>query len=121
MSALPLLEYGESLAARKEKGWREKAPSNAAKLRALLADGQWHDMAELQAVAGYRYGARKLEIERGQDGGPPLLIEKEPVDGDSSHWRYRAAGPAPAYVAPPECVRPKCQACGQEVPAEVTP
>ena len=104
MSALPLLEYGESLAQRQEKGWRQKAPTNAAKLRALLADYRWHDMREMQEAAGFRYGARLLELKR------------EPVDGDSSRWRYRLIGEGKPYEAPPACVRPKCAACGQEVP-----
>ncbi len=77
------------------------APHSA--LRALLADGQWHGMDELRRVAGWRYGSRKLELERGEDGGPPCTIEARRIPGSTSAWQYRLKlGPATSQrVAPP--------------------
>ena len=54
-----------------------KPPTKCERLRALLLNGAWHHMAELQAVAGWRYGARLRdlrlagfdhEVERRADG-----------------------------------------------------
>lgn len=88
--------------------WTEKAPSNQKKLRALLADGAWHHMQELQDVAGWRYGARLWEIKRGEDGGPQLDIEKMAVLGRDDEWLYRATPakeqkPQPALSTCPHC------------------
>ncbi len=57
-------------------------------LRSLLADGRWHGMAELQDVAGYRYGGRVHEVRRGDDGRPPLTVEAK--RGARNEWQYRA-------------------------------
>lgn len=70
--------------------WQRKSGTNCSRLRELLADGQWHHMDVLRTVAGWRYGARALELRTGQDGGPPLLIEKRCVGADE--WEYRCAG-----------------------------
>lgn len=34
------------------------------RIRAFLADGQWHSWRQLRAVGGVRYGARLLELRR---------------------------------------------------------
>jgi len=31
-------------------------------IRALLSDGRWHSMAEMERVGGMRYGARLFEL-----------------------------------------------------------
>lgn len=46
--------------------------TNCSRLRALLSDGAWHSMRELQEVAGWRYGGRLHELKHGKDGGPPM-------------------------------------------------
>lgn len=46
--------------------------TNCSRLRALLLDGAWHSMRELQEVAGWRYGGRLHELKHGKDGGPPV-------------------------------------------------
>jgi hypothetical protein len=116
-AGLPLLDYGEHA---KPKGWKAAAPTRCERLRALLASGQWRSHAEMTAAGGARFGARLLELRRGQDGGTPLEVESRIVGDDDRRVEYRLVGEAPAYVAPPACVRPQCPACGQPVP-EVTP
>ncbi len=61
-------------------------------LRRVLDDGRWHSNVELAASVGQRFGARLMEIRRGEDGGPPLDVVKERVNGEGSVWRYRSAG-----------------------------
>lgn len=116
MSGLPLLEYGEHNA---KKGWKAAAPTRCQRLRALLASGEWKSHAEMTAAGGARFGARVLELRRGADGLPPLAIETRMAGDDDRATEYRCTGEGPAYEAPPACVRPKCAACGQEMPAEV--
>lgn len=79
-----------------------RARANAcARLRALLADGRWHDAPELVQVGGLRYGGRLHEIRRGQDGAPALDVEAEPhARGGRQVWALPAAAPAaPSEVA----------------------
>jgi hypothetical protein len=66
----------------------DRRQAKLAPLRKLFADGQWHDMHQLAAVAGMRYGARIFELRRGDDGEPPLDIEKRQVR--PGFWEYRA-------------------------------
>jgi hypothetical protein len=113
---LPLFEYGEH---QKPKGWKAAAPTRCQRLRELLADRAWHSHAEMTQVGGARFGARLLEMRRGQDGGTPWDVEVRSAEDDDRRTEYRLKGEAAPYVAPPACVRPKCQACGQEMPAEV--
>jgi hypothetical protein len=64
----------------------------SARLRALLADGQWHSALELVDAGGLRYGARLLEIRRGLDGAPALDVQGEAHEyRGRTVWRYRAA------------------------------
>lgn len=115
MNPLPLLEYGEHNA---KKGWKASAPTRCQRLRALLASGEWRSHAEMTQAGGARFGARLLELRRGSDGGTPLEVESRILGDDNRRVEYRLIGEAPAYVAPPPCVRPKCAACGQDVPKE---
>jgi hypothetical protein len=112
LAELPLLAYGEHA---KPKGWKASAPTRCQRLRALLASGEWRSHAEMTQAGGARFGARVLELRRGADGGPPLAIESRTVGDDDRRTEYRCAGEGPAWEAPPECVRPKCPACGQRV------
>lgn len=73
-------------------GWEEKAPGRCAALRALLSDCAWHSMSELQAIAGWRYGARLFEAARGKDGGPGFDYEKE-RRGGGFFYRMKKVGP----------------------------
>lgn len=91
VAGLPLFEaHSEPLPKKRERkpavGWEGKQPGRCADLRALLSDGKWHPMGELREVAGWRYGARLLEIRRGLDGWPPIAVEKR-REGDL--WLYR--------------------------------
>lgn len=54
-------------------------------LSELLADGQWHTQAEMQAVGGYRYGARLLELRR---AGQMIVTVKV----GQGVYRYRRLG-----------------------------
>lgn len=86
LGELELFGWQERKAALREgAGWEAKAPTRRDALRALLADGLWHSMAELRTVAGWRYGARLLELRKAG-----LTVEKRTVGGDSSCWEYRA-------------------------------
>lgn len=77
-----------------ETGWEAKASGRCAGLRSLLSDSRWHSMDELRNVAGWRYGARLLEVRRGHDGGRPVEVEKE-RRGDVFWYRLvpREVGP----------------------------
>lgn len=73
-----------------------------ARLRRLLSDAQWHEVAELVAAGGLRYGARLLELRRGLDGRPPVDVESEPyARGRRAAWRYRIAPGEPAGRSSP--------------------
>lgn len=65
------------------------APTKRDALRAMLSDGQWHHMSELRKVAGWRYGARLLELRRGE-GGVALETETRAVPGTDNEFEYRA-------------------------------
>lgn len=65
------------------------APTKREALRALLSDGQWHHMSELRKVAGWRYGARLLELRRGE-GGVALETETRALPGTDNEFEYRA-------------------------------
>lgn len=73
--------------------WSNLAPNACARLRALLADGEWKTQQQLTKAGGARFGARLLELRTGEDGGPALLIEKKSVNGDVVYV-YRCAGVA---------------------------
>lgn len=79
------------MSAQLELTWRGRAPTKCARLRLLLSDGLWHGSDEVRDAGGWRYNARLLELRCGQDGGPPLLIEKRQVGGDVS-WEWRSIG-----------------------------
>lgn len=66
------------------------APTKRDALRALLSDGQWHHMSELRKVAGWRYGARLLELRRGE-GGVALETEKRALSENEYEYRARVA------------------------------
>lgn len=68
--------------------WARKMPTRCERLRELLGDGKWHTMDELREVAGWRYGARLLELRRGIDKGPPLEVETRMTGGGL--YEYRA-------------------------------
>jgi hypothetical protein len=70
-----------------------RARANAcARLRALLADGRWHEAPELVEVGGLRFGGRLFEIRRGLDGAPSLDVEAEPRPrAGRVVWAYRVA------------------------------
>jgi hypothetical protein len=92
----------------------------ATRLRALLSDGRWHSATELQAVAGRRYGARLMEIRRGEDGRPALEVEGEPTKSGDCEWRYRVSpGTCPTHGRPVTGAnvatgRQVCAACRSE-------
>lgn len=72
-----------------------------ARLRRLLSDARWHEVGELVAAGGLRFGARLLELRRGLDGAPPIDIdaERRPRAGRFV-WFYRLA-PLGARLPPP--------------------
>lgn len=67
-----------------------RRPAVLKKLRDLFADSEWHSMAELEAVAGRRYGARLYELRRGEDGRPPAIVEVRSEGGGC--YEYRQTG-----------------------------
>lgn len=71
---------------------RATRPTNCSRLRALLADGNWHTMGALRDAAGWRYGGRLHDLKTGRDGGP-LLEHETHRDDDGLVW-YRAKGDA---------------------------
>ena len=62
------------------------------KLRQLFADrgGVWTNVALGRLTQ--RFGARILELRRGDDGGPPLDIQKRRMTATSSIWEYWCLG-----------------------------
>ncbi len=60
-----------------------KRASHKARLLELLADGAWHGMREVQAVAGWRYSARVCELRK--EG---YRIETRPIFGDAWEMRW---------------------------------
>jgi hypothetical protein len=73
-----------------EAGEAVARTSHRARLRAALADGQWHSSAELAEIAGLRFGGRVYELRRGADGLAALDIEAEArVLGGRQRWFYR--------------------------------
>jgi hypothetical protein len=71
--------------------WKRKATTHTTRLRELLKDGRWHNQWELLQAGGFRYGARLLEIRRGEDGGPMWEVKAERME-DSTAYRYQASG-----------------------------
>jgi hypothetical protein len=71
--------------------WQRKAVTRTARLRKLLADGQWHNALAMMEAGGMRYGARVHEIRRGEDGRPAWRVDME-YDKDTGAVRYRAMG-----------------------------
>jgi hypothetical protein len=69
-----------------------RRPKVLAALRELLGDHEWHSMAELEAVAGRRYGARLFELRRGEDGRPPSVIEVRTEGGGCYEYRQTGVG-----------------------------
>lgn len=61
---------------------RRKLRGKSLALYALLQDGRWHDQNELAAAAGFRYSARKFDLERRGH-----VIEKRKVGPLT--WEYR--------------------------------
>lgn len=87
VAGLPLFEaHSEPLPKKRERKPVTSPTGKHARLRNLLGDMRWHSMSELQEAAGYRYGARLLELRRGHDGGPCISVEKDQRDGC---WFYR--------------------------------
>jgi len=66
------------------------ADTKCARLRELLADGQWHDQDALEAAGGRRYGARLFDLARGLDGGEALKVFTEAVGTSEGLYRTRA-------------------------------
>lgn len=86
------LAAGAPLRLQLEAGDLAARETACARLRKLLADGQWHSALELVDVAGLRYGGRLHELRRGLDGGPPLDVESQArQQGRRQVWAYRAA------------------------------
>ena len=56
--------------------------TNKARLFALMRDGQWHHMRDLQHAGGWRYGGRLHELQ--QEGWPH---EKRALG--NNEWEYR--------------------------------
>jgi hypothetical protein len=63
--------------------------TQAERLRAVLADGEWHEGPELDERVGWRFGAAIQRIRNGWDGCPPWYIAKERVTADGRIWRYK--------------------------------
>jgi hypothetical protein len=63
--------------------------SKAEKLRALLADQQWHSRDELLALVGHRFSAVIFSVRNGTDGRPALNIEavSTGLPGRFDSWR----------------------------------
>lgn len=103
------------------EGYREKRGTRCMRLRALLADGLWHSHAEMTVAGGARFGARRLEVENGHDGGAPWLIEHRIVRGDDTVTEYRLVGPNP-HPRPESTakVRRCCPTCGRRVQPHVS-
>ena len=59
-------------------------PTKCARVRALLSDGAEHSMRELQAVGGWRYGARLWEL--AQTG---FAHEVRRDEAGEFHYRWR--------------------------------
>ncbi len=55
-------------------------------IRALLSDGRWHSMAEMERAGGMRYGARLFEL-RHKDR---LCIEVHRIEAGA--YEYRMTG-----------------------------
>ena len=55
-------------------------------IRALLSDGRWHSMAEMERAGGMRYGARLFEL-RHKDR---LCIEARRIEAGA--YEYRMTG-----------------------------
>jgi hypothetical protein len=65
--------------------------SGRMRLRTLLADSRWHSAAELEHVAGRRYGARLYELRKGSDKMPAIYVQARPKAGTVGDgvWEYR--------------------------------
>lgn len=61
-------------------------------LRDLFSQDRWFTNVELARLVGQRFGARILELRRGEDGGEPLDIEKRRLNEAGSCWAYRCVG-----------------------------
>ena len=57
--------------------------SHRKRIRALLADGRWHSMAEMERAGGMRYGARLFEL-RHRDR---LCIEARRIEAGVYEYR----------------------------------
>lgn len=72
----------------------EHRQTQCQRLRGLFSDtARWYTNVELQRLMrGQRFGARLLELRRGDDGGPPLDIQRTRQNGKGSIWAYRCVG-----------------------------
>lgn len=61
--------------------------TNREALADLLADGQWHTNSELHEVAGFRYGARLLELRQAGH-----VIHAQDIARGRWRWRLDPAG-----------------------------
>lgn len=61
---------------------RARRNTNKHRLWRILSDGRWHSNAELHRIAGFRYGARLMELRQ-------LGKRIHSVSGVRGLWRYR--------------------------------
>lgn len=66
--------------------------SRSTRLRAALADGEWHFGNELAGASGWRFGGALERIRKGRDGLPVWEVLSERLEEDGSRWRYRWTG-----------------------------
>jgi hypothetical protein len=79
------------------RGWRERSPSKASALRALLSDGRRHSQHAMEKVGGMRFGARLFDLHNETDFGAgigPLHYEKIRETAGDAQVFYRVTDKA---------------------------
>jgi hypothetical protein len=92
LEALPLFSVRREMTRRK---------SNRDELREILSDGKAHTNVELTERAGFRFGARVLEMRRGDTTHPPVVIHR--YSGEGGVWLFKAS--------PDGSFDPGCDSC----------